>query len=98
VSSLVSLLVEPAVVGVVQKSPDDNFAAMTVDYGVRLSRKNFGVDLTLIKPVAATNGLGDNPFILGYPFVAFTYRTDGDGVPRAPRAASVMSPGFGAAH
>ena len=98
VSSLVSLLVEPALFGVVQKAPDHDVAAMTLDYGVRLSRKNFGVDLTLIKPIAATGGLGDNPIIIGYPFVAFTYRSDGDTTPHAPRAASAISPAFGGAY
>ena len=98
VSPLVSLLVEPALFGVVQKAPDRDEVAMTLDYGVRLSGRNFGVDLTLIKPIAATGGLGDNPIIIGYPFIAFTYRTDGDTTPHAPRAASAISPAFSSAY
>jgi hypothetical protein len=44
------------------------------------------VDVTFLEPIAATQGSFSNPFILGYPFVAFTYRTDGDNRPREPRA------------
>jgi hypothetical protein len=54
-----------------------NGAVFTMDYGVRLSGKNFGVDLTFIAPFATTAGTVSNPFVLGYPFVVFTYRTDG---------------------
>ena len=52
------------------------------DYGVRFSGRNFGVDVTFLEPLASTTGSFDNPFILGYPFLAFTYRTDGTRVPK----------------
>jgi hypothetical protein len=81
VSPLVSLLGEPAVATLIGRGTDriDSDAIFFVDYGLRLAGKNFGVDLTFIAPVATASGSSDNnPFILGYPFVAFTYRTDGE--------------------
>jgi hypothetical protein len=78
VSSLVSLL--PALLGALGTGSGnvDSGAFFFLDYGVRLSGKNFGVDLTVIKPLAMTTGTFNDPFILGYPYVVFTYRTDGD--------------------
>ena len=83
VSPLVSLLAEPNVVGVAPGDGNSGGALFSIGYGVRLSGKNFGVDLTFVEPLAATNGNFNNPFVLGYPFVAFTYRTD-----PSPRAAT----------
>jgi hypothetical protein len=79
-SNLVSLLAEPAMVGAIGTGAGDvnNGAVFAFDYGVRLAGRNFGVDLTFLEPVATTAGNIDNPFILGYPFVVATYRTDGD--------------------
>lgn len=89
-SSLVSLLLEPAMVGAVGTGAGDvsNGAVFAIDYGVRLAGPNFGVDLTFLEPVATTAGSFDNPFILGYPFIAATYRTDGDAV----RQGSALEP------
>jgi hypothetical protein len=89
VSSLVSLLAEPELVGVsgTGTSNVSGGAYFAFGYGVRLSGRSFGVDLTFIEPVAATRGSIDNPFILGEPFVAFTYRTDGDARPASTAGA-----------
>ncbi len=45
-------------------------------YGVRFSQRNFGFDLTLIKPVYADRSPSDDPFPIGVPWLAFTYRSD----------------------
>ncbi len=93
VSPLVSLMAEPAMVGALGTGSSNitSGAFFAFDYGVRLSGKNFGVDITFIEPVAATTGTFNNPFILGYPFVAFTYRTDGDARPGAASAAAAAA-------
>lgn len=39
-------------------------------YGVRFTSRNIGVDLGFTRPV----GVGDTGFVLGVPFVSFTYR------------------------
>ena len=85
---IVSLLAEPALLGAVGTGANDvcGGAYIALDYGIRFSGENLGVDVTFLEPVAATTGSFDNPFILGYPFVAFTYRTDGDA--RTPSHAS----------
>jgi hypothetical protein len=92
VSKLVSILAEPATLGALGTGSSNVGAGafFVLDYGVRIAGPNFGVDLTFIEPVATTSGSFDNPFILGYPFVAFTYRTDGDVKPREPRGENVQ--------
>jgi hypothetical protein len=86
-------MAEPAMVGALGTGSSNitSGAFFAFDYGVRLSGKNFGVDITFIEPVAATTGTFNNPFILGYPFVAFTYRTDGDARPGAASAAAAAA-------
>jgi hypothetical protein len=75
----------------------DSGAAFFVDYGLRLAGKNFGVDLTFIEPVSPAPSRDSNPFILGIPFLAFTYRSDGDAkrpgdqVTSAPSAGAVAT-------
>ena len=95
-SKLVSLLAEPALLGALGTGATNIGAGafFAVDYGVRLSTANFGVDLTFIEPVAATTGGFSNPFILGYPFVVFTYRTDGDTRPPASHASNMRPRGL----
>jgi hypothetical protein len=90
VSPLVSLLAEPVLAGGVAtgNNSSDGGGVFAFDYGVRLSGPKFGVDLTFVEPVAVTSGTFDNPFILGYPFAAFTYRTDGTA--RPPQAVSSL--------
>jgi hypothetical protein len=84
VSPVVSLLVEPTLAGLVGTGSGSvgSGSLISVDYGVRLGGKNFAVDLTFIEPVGLTTGSINNPFVIGYPFVAFTYRTDGDRRPK----------------
>jgi hypothetical protein len=79
-SHLVSLLAEPELLGAVGTGAQniDGGAYVAFAYGIRLSGSNLGADITFIEPVAATTGSFDNPFILGYPFIAITYRTDPD--------------------
>jgi hypothetical protein len=84
-SRLISLLAEPELLGAVGTGAVniDGGAYFALGYGIRFSGANLGVDVTFIEPVAATTGSFDNPFILGYPFIAFTYRSDGDARPRS---------------
>ena len=88
VSPLVSLLAEPAIFGVVGAGDvhASSGAVFLANYGVRLSEKNFGLDLTMVKPIVTTNGSSDDTFVMGYPFLAFTYRTDG-----APRSSATST-------
>ena len=44
-------------------------------YGARFSSANFGFDLTFVKPLISGDG-GDDFFVIGLPWLAFTYRTD----------------------
>jgi hypothetical protein len=96
VSRLVSLLAEPALLGAFGTGATNigSGAFFAIDYGVRISGGNFGADLTFLEPVAATTGGFSNPFILGYPFVVFTYRTDGDARPPASHAGNMLERGF----
>jgi hypothetical protein len=87
VSPLVSFLIEPALLGAVPTSNGSGGAGFLFSYGLRIAGPRFGVDLAMGKPVAVTGDNLDNTFILGYPFVAFTYRTDGNVMP--PRAPTV---------
>jgi hypothetical protein len=88
VSPLVSFLIEPALAGVVPTNNNGSGGAgFLFSYGLRIAGPRFGVDLTMGKPVAVTGDSLDNTFILGYPFVAFTYRTDGNVMP--PHAPTV---------
>ena len=95
-SRLVSLLAEPALLGALGTGAANigSGAFFAFDYGVRISGANFGVDLTFLEPVAATTGGFSNPFILGYPFVAMTYRTDGDARSPETHAGNMRQRGF----
>jgi hypothetical protein len=44
-------------------------------YGARFSSGNFGFDLTFVKPLIADDS-SDDFFVIGVPWLAFTYRTD----------------------
>jgi len=98
VSPLFAFLLEPLYTFIVgdEVTGADGFI---LNYGVRLSGQNFAVDLALMLPVLEDV---DNPFIMGFPFVSFTYRTDGDRTqvtapgsqPTAPAAAGPIAPYF----
>ncbi len=76
VAGIFSLLAEAnliTAVGDLGSSSIDLFdAGALIGYGVRFSSGNFGFDLTFLRPV----GFGDDTFILGVPWLAFTYRSD----------------------
>lgn len=73
VSSLFSILLEPSYAFVIGDSVDDADGFL-LSYGVRLSGANWGLDLTFVRPFAD----GYDALIMGVPWLAFTYRTDGD--------------------
>jgi hypothetical protein len=89
--TVVSVLVEPGVVGVVGTGQFAGASAAVgvIDYGIRLSGKNFGADIAFIRPFS-----GDTGLILGVPWLALTYRTDGSERGRVPVAASAASAGI----
>jgi hypothetical protein len=93
VSRIVSLLAEPSMLGAVGTGAQniDGGAYFAFGYGVRFSGRNLGVDVTFIEPIAATSGSFDNPFVIGYPWIALTYRTDGDDRP-AHHASNAVHP------
>jgi hypothetical protein len=72
-SELVKILVEPAYALALGEGVDDQPDGFLLNYGLRLSGERFGFDLAFIRPFGA-----GSPFILGVPWVAFTYRTSGD--------------------
>jgi hypothetical protein len=43
-----------------------------VNYGLRFAGSSIGVDLTMLKPI----GAGTDDIVMGWPWIAFTYRTD----------------------
>lgn len=90
--TVVSILIEPGVLGVVGTGQFGGGSASAgfIDYGIRLSGKNFGADIAFIRPF--TSG---SPLILGVPWLALTYRTDGSDRGRIPVAASAASAGLG---
>lgn len=89
VSRLVSILLEPSYLFVLGNAGIVGINGVVVGAGLRLSGRNFGVDLTLMRGFGdAFDGVNDT-LVLGLPFIAFTYRTDGDWAdpPRAPVSA-----------
>jgi hypothetical protein len=42
-----------------------------INYGVRFSGSNIGVDLAMLKPT-----FGDDDLVMGLPWISFTYRSD----------------------
>jgi len=76
-SSLVSILVEPSYLFVIGDSGIQGINGVLFGGGIRLSGRNFGVDLSLLRGLgSAFDGINDT-LVLGIPFLAFTYRTDG---------------------
>lgn len=45
-----------------------------IGYGIRLSNRNFGFDLSFVKPII--RGVDEFKLVLGVPWLAFTYRSD----------------------
>src|SRR5262249_4019193 len=69
-SSLVSLLVEPALVTSGERSSSRSSLGV-FSYGLRLSGKQWGVDITFVRPLQ-----DDTTLVMGVPWLSFTYRTD----------------------
>ncbi len=93
-SSRVSLLAEPSVVGATSfDGLTEGGALFAIGYGLRIAGPNFGLDLTFVDPIAGTAGgaVGSTNMPMGIPFVAFTYRTDGD-APSGARAVTSGAP------
>jgi len=90
VSSLVAFLFEPLYTLVIGN------AASTTDqflfsYAVRLSGPRWGVDIGFVRPF---DEVGSNLLIMGFPMVAFTYRSGGRAPESAPgtTAAALFTP------
>jgi hypothetical protein len=96
ISRLVSFLAEPSVLALHTNRNGDGGAVLGISYGFRIAGPRFGVDLTMVAPVAFTNGDTDTGSILGYPFVAFTYRTEGK-VPLPPESSASRVGGYAGA-
>lgn len=93
-SDLFAVIIEPAYAFVVGDRTV-GLDGFLLTYGVRLSGTNFGVDLLLVRPFGVEE---DNPFILGFPWLAVTYRTDGSSRTqeemRPPEASSAIQRQF----
>ena len=75
-SDLVAFMAEPLFVAAIGGT-SDIFDGFLFNYGVRLSGSRWGLDIGFAKLVPLEDDI-DDPFILGYPLVSFTYRTEGD--------------------
>jgi len=75
VSRVVALLLEPTFLAAVNDTEVQTASVMLLNYGIRLSEAHWGLDISFIRPVVFGEDV-DLPFILGIPFVSFTYRSD----------------------
>ena len=81
VTNLVKLMVEPSYAIAIGDGRVDGPAGFLLDYGIRLSGRQFGFDLAFIRPI----GSGSGYLLMGVPFISFTYRTEGAPLAPAPR-------------
>lgn len=72
-SSLVKLLLEPSYAIAVGEGVEKQPEGFLLSYGIRLSGEQFGFDLAFVRPFGT-----ESPFILGVPWVGFTYRSAAD--------------------
>lgn len=72
-SELVSLMLEPSYGLLLQDGEVNTPEGFLLSYGVRLSGRQFGFDITFVRPFA--EGISDE-LILGVPFVVASYRSD----------------------
>jgi hypothetical protein len=70
-SPLVKLLAEPSWAAALGHGVVDGPRGFLLGYGVRLSRRDWGVDLGFVKPFDAND---EGPVAPGYPFLAATWR------------------------
>ena len=68
----VKLLVEPNYAVAVGNGSIDGPKGFLLNYGLRISGRQFGFDLAFVRPF----GDGSSSFVLGFPLISFTYRTD----------------------
>jgi hypothetical protein len=73
-SDLVKFLVEPAYALAVGEGVESQPEGFLLNYGIRLSGRQFGFDIAFLRPFFGE----DIPLIMGFPWVAFTYRTASD--------------------
>ncbi len=71
-SDLVKLMVEPNYAVAIGNGKIDGPTGFLLNYGIRLSGKQFGFDLAFVRPIGADSG----SLVLGVPVLSFTYRTD----------------------
>lgn len=72
VTDLLKFMVEPNYAVAVGNGKVDGPNGFILDYGIRLSGRQFGFDLAFIRPI----GSGSGSFVMGVPMISFTYRTD----------------------
>lgn len=73
----VGLVLEPSYALIVGEGDIATIDGFLVTYGVRISGRRWGLDLTLVKPFG--EDLEAGPFdLFGVPFVSFTWRSAGD--------------------
>lgn len=72
-SELVSVLIEPSYGLLLQDGEVNAPEGFLLSYGIRLSGRHFGLDLTFVRPFAEE--IGDE-LLLGVPFVVASYRSD----------------------
>jgi hypothetical protein len=72
ITDVFKLMVEPNYTAAVGNGKVDGPTGLLLNYGMRLSSKQFGFDLAFIKPLGSRDSGG---FVMGIPVVSFTYRT-----------------------
>jgi hypothetical protein len=71
VTDVFKLMVEPNYAVAIGNGKVDGPSGFLLNYGLRLSGKQFGFDLAFIRPI----GSDSNTLIMGVPMISFTYRT-----------------------
>lgn len=71
VTDVFKLMLEPNYAVAIGNGKVDGPSGFLLNYGMRLSGKQFGFDLAFIKPLGSDSG----SFVMGVPVVSFTYRT-----------------------
>jgi hypothetical protein len=71
VTDVFKLMLEPNYAVAIGNGKVDGPSGFLLNYGLRLSGKQFGFDLAFIRPI----GSDSSSFIMGVPMISFTYRT-----------------------
>jgi hypothetical protein len=72
VTDLIKLMVEPSYAVAVGNGKVDGPSGFILNYGIRLSGKQFGFDLAFVRPIGSDTG----GLVMGVPVITFTYRTE----------------------